>query len=288
MSYYPDVVRHVVNTGARRSPRGIPTLDAGHVTVVLTDPTKGLAVGCGRGLSPRVAATEALQLIGAFHDPELMVWSSPQFERFRDGFNAFYGAYGSRIDNQLTHVVTKLLLDPSTRQAVITLWDPALDNRPGEKDYPCTVALGFDLSQGMLNMNVVMRSNDVWLGFPYDVFQFTQLQLTLAHVLGRVAGTYTHTAWSMHIYVDNLKVTNQLTDHRIGVPSYQPQGLGLRLDALDRVIVATRELVYADYPYIPGREMTDSEEWYHRQFAGYRAARAADPTHLGPDVAGGR
>ena len=45
-----------------------------------------------------------------------------------------------------------------------------------------------------------MRSNDVWWGLPYDVFQFTQLQLTLARLLDVAPGEYTHMVGSLHAY----------------------------------------------------------------------------------------
>lgn len=266
MYEYANVVRHVIETGVPRAPRGLTTLDAGHVTVVLHDPRQGLAVGCGRGLSPRVAATEAVQLIGAFHDPDLMLWSSHLFGAFQDEpHQAFHGAYGYRIADQLAEVTRKLREDPDTRQAVITLWRPELDNEPGHRDYPCTIALGFTLGRHGLNMNVVMRSNDVWLGFPYDVFQFTQLQLTLARVLGVEVGTYTHTAWSMHFYETNYAGVAKL---RVPYPkhrAFQPLGLDGRFAA---------KWVYEEDTTFK-TDPTETEMWYHAQFAGFRQSRRA-------------
>lgn len=281
MYEYPNVVRHVVNEGKARAPRNEPTLDAGHVTVVLHDPTQGLAVGCGRGLSPRVAAAEAVQLIGGFHDPDLMVWASPNFEAFQDEpGQPFHGAYGNRIGNQLAAVRRKLDADPHTRQAVINLWDPTVDNDPGHRDYPCTIALGFSITEaGFLDMNVLMRSNDVWLGFPYDVFQFTQLQLTLWRVLKKTLdvklGQYTHTAWSLHFYERDYAHLHKL---RIPYPehrTFQPQGF---------THGAPEGLVYGAILY---DEATESEKWYHDQFTGYRQARANAAAELGRHVVGG-
>ena len=49
-----------------------------------------------------------------------------------------------------------------------------------------------------------MRSNDAWLGFPYDVFTFTTIQKILANCLGLRAGRYVHLVGSFHIYVSDL------------------------------------------------------------------------------------
>lgn len=45
-----------------------------------------------------------------------------------------------------------------------------------------------------------MRSNDLWMGFPNDIFQFTAIQIYLAMRLGVGLGTYTHIAGSLHLY----------------------------------------------------------------------------------------
>ena len=49
-------------------------------------------------------------------------------------------------------------------------------------------------------MTTYMRSNDLWMGFPNDVFQFTCMQIYLAMRLGLDLGTYTHIAGSLHLY----------------------------------------------------------------------------------------
>lgn len=159
--------------------------------------------------------------------------------------------------------MSKLRKHEGTRQAVITLWDPNLDNVKGKNDYPCTVALGFTRHDENLSAHVTMRSNDVWLGLPYDMFQFTQLQLTLCNILGLRPGTYTHTAWSMHLYDRDLVKTYDLT---IGSDNddaaEQPDGLG-RL-ALPVEHLWTRARTIAREPHLAHDlwDVTKSEEWY--------------------------
>lgn len=284
MREYARVVRHVQSAGQPRSPRGRKTLDAGHVTVELTDPTQGWAAGTGRGVLPRIAAAEALQLMGAFADPELLTWASPNFAAYLDD-DRFHGAYGRRVGDQVEQAVRKLEDDPDTRQAVITLWDPRLDNEPGLHDYPCTVALGFARQRDRLDMSVVMRSNDVWLGFPYDVFQFTQLQLTVARALDLRPGVYRHTAWSLHLYVEDVdRADEKLVDVVNAVPVWCPLGLG-RATGLGTTSVRlaqrlARNLVYGFGPSAgPSRPLTESEVWYRDNVAGY--VQRPSPSDLG-------
>jgi hypothetical protein len=49
-------------------------------------------------------------------------------------------------------------------------------------------------------MIVNMRSNDVFLGVPYDVFSFTMLQEYIAMRTGFQLGSYFHNAGSFHLY----------------------------------------------------------------------------------------
>jgi thymidylate synthase len=275
MREYQTVVEAVKTHGLRRSPRGRETLDAGHTTVKILDPTRCLATNVGRGLSTRVAAVEAIQLAGAFHDPEMMVWASPAFRQFMDG-DGFYGAYGQRIGAQFEHMLAKLEDDRHTRQAAITLWDPSRDNEPGMHDYPCTVGMGFAVREDRLDMHVTMRSNDVWLGFPYDVFQFTQLQLTAARALAVRPGEYYHTAWSMHLYVDDLRLTENLRPPglTVGEMGFQPQGLGLSTGLGQAQARLNQSIARAlAYPRAVKmqRDMTRSEEWYRDQLDLYTA-----------------
>lgn len=208
---YVDIVATVCEQGTPVAPRGQATREVLGATIVLTDPRRSLPIGVGRKLNPAIAAVEALQLIGGVSHPELMVRVAKNFDQFRDG-GAFHGAYGPRIRAQLPRAVDRLLLDPDTRQAVVTIWDPALDAHvEGLHDYPCTIALQWMIRDGKLDAHTFMRSNDVWWGLAYDAFQFCQLQFTVAHALRLPVGTYYHHANSLHVYerdfaaIENLR-----------------------------------------------------------------------------------
>jgi thymidylate synthase len=215
--------------GDVRSPRGLKTFDLGYTTLELLSPFNALAIGMGRQLSKRVAAAEAIQLIGGFSDPQLLLQASPNFSRYIEPSGEFWGAYGGRIalGAQLPAVVRKLTDDPDTRQAVVTLWNPHLDNQVGKNDYPCTIALGFSIRHRRLELDVTMRSNDVWRGLPYDLFQFTQLQLTVANVLGVEPGHYRHHTYSLHLYAEDVHdATNVYLDDLDVRPAFLPVGFG--------------------------------------------------------------
>lgn len=259
---YVKLVEHVMSQGKRRSPRGQATLDAGHVTIVMNDPYNALPIGTGRGVNPAVAAVEAIQLIAGVSVPQMVVAASPRFIDYQEPDGEFYGAYGRRIGDQVSHVIKKLIQDLDTRQAVITLWNPLYDNAAGLKDYPCTVALHFAIINDKLEMNVTMRSNDAWLGTPYDLFQFTQLQISIANVFKILPGTYRHTAWSLHLYESDFDAVEEFISNEI-YPSnaFQPSGIGRPGDTWAKIQMKAMYLINGE-PFI---NMNGSEQWYARQ-----------------------
>jgi thymidylate synthase len=209
-------------------------------------------------------------LIGGFSDPNWAVRYAPNLERFREpNSQRFWGAYGERIGQQLPAVVEKLIQDPYTRQAVITLWRPELDNQPGMLDYPCTIAIGFSIAGSTmddLDMRVTMRSNDAWLGLPYDMFQFGQLQQTVANVLGLFPGKYTHTAWSMHLYQDNIEVSYKVTDRPVDRADneVQPIGFGTDKDSIKQVMNRAHAVAFSGLEEREIGPWSESERWYLR------------------------
>ena len=125
--------------------------------------------------------------------------------------NSNYGWQWQRND-QLNHVIRLLKDDPETRQAAISIYD-AKEWDKYTYDTPCTYAVQFTILHGKLDMSVLMRSNDLWYGFCNDQYQFSNLQMLVAHETGYDVGTYYHFAHNLHLYNDKLPVMNERQYH---------------------------------------------------------------------------
>ena len=95
-------------------------------------------------------------------------------------------AYGAIISkptfgykNQLEYVVETLKKDPNSRRVMINLWD--IDNLPEMALTPCCYNLLFNILDGKLYMQLNIRSSDVALGLPFNIFQFQVLHKLIAH-----------------------------------------------------------------------------------------------------------
>lgn len=168
----------------------------------VADPTKNIVTSEIRRMPMRYAVGElAWYLSGSNRVRDISRFAKKWADISDDG-KTNNSAYGWRIFDkfgfdQWQYVKELLWKDPSSRQAVIHIKDA--NNQP-TKDVPCTVYLQFFIRKGKLNLSVHMRSNDIWMGVPYDMFSFCFLQMKMAMELGVEIGEYTHYAGSLHMY----------------------------------------------------------------------------------------
>jgi thymidylate synthase len=198
------VLQRLLLNGAKASPRGKDTLELTHQTTVVDMRSPVLTIK-ERKLGYQFMAAEAYWILSGDNRVETIAPYSNRIADFSDDGKTFFGAYGPKIVNQLDHVVHALKTDPHTRQAGLTIWR---ENPPDTKDVPCTVAIFFSVRGRRLDCHVFMRSSDVWLGLPYDVFNFSMLgHLVCGHLheaLGCRPGLLYLTAVNQHLYVENV------------------------------------------------------------------------------------
>lgn len=180
------------------------------ITEIL-DPTKNILNSDVRKLSMRYAIGELLWYLSGNNSLKEIQKYTKNWDRMSDNGETVNSNYGYCIKNkfdfdQWEYVKNLLKKDPNTRQAVIHI--KTADNKES-KDVNCTVCLQFFIRHDKLYLTVYMRSNDIWLGFPYDVFQFTCMQILMSMQLGIGLGTYTHVAGSLHLYKRNLIVKGE-------------------------------------------------------------------------------
>lgn len=183
----------------------------------LTDIDRNVLQNPRRNMSLKYACAELIWYLSRDLSVDRIQHYAPQYEKFANE-NLVHGAYGHRIESghcgdQLAQVVDLLREQPNTRQALIQLWHPRdlwfSLNHP-RNDVPCTICIQFMLRDGALHMIVYMRSNDLWLGTPYDVFCFTSLQKLVADLLCASYGTYTHNVGSLHFYLKNENAIHEV------------------------------------------------------------------------------
>lgn len=211
-----DTLKTILDSGSLVSPRGKQTMEIPQHTVAVRMRTPVLTCQA-RALSYKFMAAEAYWILSGDSTVNGIAPWNKHIAQFSDDGDEFFGAYGPRIAQQLGYVVRKLISDRDTRQACLTIWR---ENPPATKDVPCTVALTASIRGGELNVHVFMRSSDVWLGLPYDVFNFSMLGHFICSRLNAAGmevspGTLYLTAASSHLYEPQWKTAQAIVDEPV-------------------------------------------------------------------------
>lgn len=218
-----DVLRH----GRVTAPRGQNTKELlGYQSVL--DMRFPLMTLAGRKLGYKFTVAEAAWILSGDNRVATIAPYSRRIADFSDDGIFFFGAYGPKIRDQVSHVVDALHRDPDTRQAVINIWR---ESPRQTKDTPCTISVQFLLRDDTLHCMNTMRSSDCWLGIPYDWFNFSMLSHYVALLLRKRRGMLPKigelrlTAGSQHIYEPQWEACEKILadeDLRRPVAAYAP------------------------------------------------------------------
>jgi len=198
---YLNLIQHVLQFGKAASPRQQATHEVigNKYWIYMACPVITIPE---RELDYQFMAAEALWILTGnrrLDHPALR----RNLEKYSDDGLTMRGAYGPPFIQQVNYVYEKLQQDPDSRQAVLTIWER---NPRDSKDIPCTLSVQFLIRGDTLHTVVNMRSQDAWLGVPYDLFTFTMMTLYLNTLFGGKykLGILTVMVGSQHIYERHL------------------------------------------------------------------------------------
>ena len=151
------VLNNLVENGKPEESTKGPYIELNGVLIKLTNPlarlsrtdTKGTLFSCLGELAWYLSGTSELEFIQHY---------IRCYDDYTDDNGVLHGAYGPRLinlrgkHNQLLNVINKLKENPSTRKAVIQLFD-AEDIVEHHNDVPCTLTLQF----------LIREKNFIWL-----------------------------------------------------------------------------------------------------------------------------
>jgi thymidylate synthase len=198
------VLRRTIDEGLRIQPRKGAAREIVGAVLELQDPRSRVSRSQTRS-ALFSALGELVWYLGGRDNVAQIAHYIRMYERFGvDG--RVEGGYGPRLfgpNGQIPGLIQNLKGHPDSRQAVVQLF--AASDLNNEKDVPCTCTLQFLLRGGALNLVVHMRSNDVFLGLPHDIFCFTMIQELVARSVGAELGRYIHMVGSLHIYEEHIE-----------------------------------------------------------------------------------
>ena len=232
--------------GERCYPRGQTCYEIPQLTISI--PMNRPVVTCRtRKLSYGFMAAEAWWILHGDDRVDGIAPFNKHISQFSDDGKIFFGAYGPKIVDQLPYVVNTLQSDRDSRQAVISIWR---EKPPTTKDVPCTLSMTFMIRRGCLNEHVFMRSSDVWLGVPYDLFNFAMIGYRVIQLVDPTLepGRVFLTAASSHLYARDTEKIEEVLSAGYGEEDIEPvpdiycrEGIVMMNDLMHLRVPATRD-----------------------------------------------
>ena len=195
-----------------------------HVALSINDPIQRWISQKYPPINISYALADLICVLSGSDDASIINYWNRRLPQFAGNYSNYPGAYGKRIKyrfdiDQLEGVFDTLNNHPESRQAVILIWDPTTDlpqknGKPNNEDIPCNICSMIKVRKGKLEWTQIMRSNDLIMGFPYDIILFTSLQEIIASWLNVEVGTYNHISDSLHIY-DNKTDIIEIRENKV-------------------------------------------------------------------------
>jgi thymidylate synthase len=247
MKTYLDLLRHVLQHGARKSDRtGTGTLSV-------------FGYQMRFGLEDRfpLLTTKKVHLRSIIHELLWFLQGSTNVEYLRankvtiwdewadkDGeLGPVYGyqwrswpAPDGRHIDQIAEVLAQIRANPDSRRLIVSAWNVA--DIPRMALAPCHAFFQFYVAEGRLSCQLYQRSADIFLGVPFNIASYALLTLMVAQVTGLKPGELIHTLGDAHLYMNHLE---QAKEQLARAPRELPR---MRLNPAARDLFAFR---YEDF-----------------------------------------
>lgn len=184
-----------------------------HAFISIKDPRQRWVTARKPAYNIAFAIAEIVWIMNGRKDSKFLNFWNSKLPEYAGKGPEYHGAYGHRLRenygfDQLEKAYYALKNNPKSRQVVLQIWDPNRDFPDEEggavsSDIPCNIVSLLKVREGKLEWQQIMRSNDIILGLPYNLIQFTTLQEIMAGWLELEVGTYNHLSDSLHLYLEN-------------------------------------------------------------------------------------
>ncbi len=229
MRQYHDLMRHVLEHGARKTDRtGTGTL-ATFGWQMRFDLNAGFPLVTTKKLHVKSIIHELLWFLrGDTNVRYLREHGVSIWDEWADADGELGPVYGvqwrswrgadGRTHDQIAAAVDLLKRDPHSRRIVVNAWNV------GELDRmaltPCHALFQFHVAGGRLSCQLYQRSADLFLGVPFNIASYSLLTHLVAQQVGLEVGDFIWTGGDVHVYDNHVEqVTEQLTREPFAFPT---------------------------------------------------------------------
>ena len=217
-SLYPQVNHYIFTEMGLQESRDGEVKEMLDVKTHILNPYRRCVGGYERNINIFFLLAEAMWIASGKKDVAFLTLFNKKMAEYSDDGVTFHAPYGFRLRHwgvraedqysagasrgydQVSDAIRILSENPNSRQVVMEIWNPMFDLGFKTKDIPCNDIVMFKIREGKLITTIGNRSNDLHLGLPTNLFQFSFLTELISCCLGIELGTQTHNSQSLHIY----------------------------------------------------------------------------------------
>jgi len=163
--------------------------------------------------NPEKDITKAVEILNSFKK-----WVYPPLDEIAEVIMSrklsptYSFSYGPRLFNfnnainQIDDFLIPLLKKNNfSRRGIVTLWHPTEDSKSYKREIPALISIDFKMRNKKLNVTAIVRSNDLFFGWPANIYQIFVLQEYVAKELNCKTGSLTTFSNSAHIFKDQFE-----------------------------------------------------------------------------------
>jgi len=124
-----------------------------------------------------------------------------------------YTYYTHYSIDQLDDVIEQIKINPNSRRHLVSAWNPA--ELKDMKLPPCHYSFQFNVINNKLSCMFNMRSQDEFLGAPYNIASYALLTHMIAQICGLGVGELIMSVGDAHIYLNHI---DQVKEQLLRVP----------------------------------------------------------------------
>lgn len=205
--YYLSIANKILSEGEMRDNRtGIKAISLPHVCITIDLEEDGFPILASKFVGFKTAVKELLWIwqmqsndVRKLQDMNVHIWDEWMQE---DG--TIGKAYGYQLAKykQVDNLIKTIKEDPTSRRMITTLWN--IEDLPEMALQPCAFQTLWNINKGRLNCMLTIRSNDWFLGNPFNVAQYAALVHMIAQVTNYKPGRLTVCINDAHIYENHI------------------------------------------------------------------------------------
>lgn len=211
MRQYLDVMRRILDEGVKKDDRtGVGTL-----SIFGTQSRYDLTTGkfpllTTKKLHLKSIIYELLWFlrgdtnIGYLKEHGVRIW-----DEWADKDGNLGPVYGKQWRNwngevdQVRQVIEDIKNNPGSRRLIVSAWNPS--DIPSMALAPCHCMFQFNVRGEYLDLQLYQRSNDWFLGVPFNIASYSLLLMMVAQVTGYKPGEFIHTTGDTHLYLNQIE-----------------------------------------------------------------------------------